>query len=213
MLDDAKLPTHSSHASEVTVLLARWRQGDESAVAELMPVVYGELHRLASLAMRRERGDHTLQATALVHEAYLRLAAGATPAWRDRVHFYAVAASTMRRILVDHARRLNAARRGGGAAQVSLTDGAALSPPPAVDLLDLDDALEDLARHDARKARVVELYLFAGLTAAETAVALDVSVPTVRLDARLARAWLYQRLQAVPAAATTAGPAAAPVPP
>jgi len=203
---DAKTP---DHRAEVTALLARWRQGDESAVAELMPAVYGELHRLAGRAMRGERGDHTLQATALVHEAYLRLAAGAAPAWRDRVHFYAVAARTMRHILVDHARRQRAARRGGGAAQVTLTDRAAPSPPPAVDLLDLDDALEELARRDARKARVVELYLFAGLTAAETAAALDVSEPTVRLDARLARAWLYHRLQAAPAAT----PAARPVPP
>jgi RNA polymerase sigma factor (TIGR02999 family) len=190
---------------EVTALLARWRRGDEAAVAELMPVVYGELHRLASTAMRGERRDHTLQATALVHEAYLRLAGGVTPAWRDRLHFYAVAARTMRRILVDHARRQRSARRGGGAAQVTLADDALPSAPPAVDLLDLDDALEELACHDRRKARVVELYLFAGLTAAETAAALEVSEPTVRLDVRLARAWLVRRLHAARAGAAAAG--------
>jgi RNA polymerase sigma factor (TIGR02999 family) len=188
--DDAKTPMRA----DVTDLLSRWRQGDEGAVAELMPAVYGELHRLAHRAMRGERGDHTLQATALVHEAYLRLADGAAPAWRDRVHFFAVAARTMRRILVDHARRLKAARRGGGAPQVTLAEDAAPAPPPTVDLLDLDDALAELAHRDARKARVVELYLFAGLTAAETAAVLEVSEPTVRLDARLARAWLLDRL-------------------
>jgi len=185
-------------AAEVTGLLARWHDGDESAVAELMPAVYGELHRLAARAMRGERGGHTLQATALVHEAYLRLAAGSAPRWRDRSHFYAVAARTMRRILVDHARRMRAARRGGDATPVTLVEGHAPALPPAVDLLDLDDALEELARQDERKARVVELRFFAGLTEAEAAVALGVSEPTVRLDARLARAWLYDRLQAPP---------------
>jgi RNA polymerase sigma factor (TIGR02999 family) len=193
---------HDQTPAELTALLARWRRGDEGAEAELMPVVYGELRRLAARAMRGERGDHTLQPTALVHEAYLRLAAGARPEWRDRVHFYAVAARTMRRVLVDHARRQRAARRGGGAPTVTLADGAAASPPPRpVDLLDLDDALEALARHDERKARVVEMRYFAGLTEAETADALGVSEPTVRLDARLARAWLYRRLDAPPAAA------------
>ncbi len=199
---------HDQTPAELTALLARWRRGDAGAEAELMQVVYGELHRLAARAMHGERGDHTLQPTALVHEAYLRLAAGARPAWRDRVHFYAVAARTMRRVLVDHARRQRAARRGGGALTVTLADGAVASPPPRpVDLLDLDDALEALARHDERKARVVEMRYFAGLTETETANALGVSEPTVRLDARLARAWLYRRLDA-PAAAASAAEAA-----
>jgi RNA polymerase sigma factor (TIGR02999 family) len=197
----------------VTGLLARWRYGDDGAAGELMPLVYAELHRLAAGAMRGERRDHTLQATALVHEAYLRLAAGAAPDWRDRGHFYAVAASTMRRVLVDHARRLGAERRGGGRARVALADGDApagsKTAAPAVDLLDLDRALDELARRDARKARVVELRYFAGLTAAETAELLAVSEPTVRLDARLARAWLYVRLNAPPAV-TGAAAAGAP---
>jgi RNA polymerase sigma factor (TIGR02999 family) len=182
-------------AGDITGLLGRWRRGDEAAVAELMPAVYGELRRLAGRALRGERGDHTLQATALAHEGYLRLAAGKTPHWRDRGHFFAVAARTMRRILVDHARHRRAARRGGSRRQVPLAEGLAPSPPPMVDLLDLDAALEALTRHDERKARVIELRFFAGLTEAETAAALGVSEPTVRLDARLARAWLYHRLQ------------------
>jgi len=193
-----EVPTEKG-GHDVTRLLDRWRRGDEAAAGELMPVVYAELHRLAEGAMRGERGDHTLQATALVHEAYLRLAAGATPDWRDRRHFYAVAARTMRRVLVDHARRLGAARRGGGVAPVSLGEDDAAEAPPPVDLLDLDEALDALARHDARKAQVVELRYFGGLTAAETAELLAVSEPTVRLDSRLARAWLLARLQ--PAAA------------
>ena len=184
-----------AEAEDITGLLGRWRRGDEEAVAELMPAVYGELRRLAARALRGERSGHTLQATALVHEGYLRLAAGTPPRWRDRSHFYAVAARTMRRILVDHARRRRAARRGGAARPVTLTEGALPAAPPVVDLLDLDAALEALARHDERKARVIEMRFFAGLTEAETAAALGVSAPTVRLDARLARAWLYRRLQ------------------
>lgn len=184
---------------DVTVLLGRWREGDDSAVRELMPLVYGELHRLAERAMRGERHDHTLQTTALVHEAYLRLSAGGSPKLTDRVHFFAVAARVMRRVLVDHARGLTAQRRGGGAARVPLSAGDAREEAPPVDLLDLDEALEALARRDPRKARVVELRYFAGLTAAETAEVLAVSEPTVRLDARLARAWLLRRLDGAPA--------------
>ncbi len=181
---------------EVTSLLARWNDGDEEAVRELIPMVYRELHRLADGAMRGERRGHTLQATALVHEAYLRLARSPAQAWKDRVHFFAVAARMMRRILVDHARRIGAVRRGGGVARV-VPVRAADEPrqaPPSDDLLALDEALTALAAFDPRKARVVELRYFAGLSAAETASALAVSEPTVLLDTRLARAWLHQRL-------------------
>jgi RNA polymerase sigma factor (TIGR02999 family) len=176
-------------------LLARWSGGDGDAVRDLVPVVYRELHRLAAGAMRGERRDHTLQPTALVNEAYLRLARQPAPAWRDRAHFFAVAARMMRRILVDHARRSRAGRRGGDRLRVTL-DGRKEPgvPPPATDLLALDQALAALAAVDARKAKVVELRFFAGLSAAETAAALAVSVPTVLLDSRLARAWLYDRL-------------------
>jgi RNA polymerase sigma factor (TIGR02999 family) len=183
---------------EVTSLLARWRAGDRGAARDLVAIVYGELHRLAGSALRGERRDHTLQATALVHEACLRLLRGSPPELRDRLHFYAVAARLMRRILVDHARRARAGRRGGAARRVSLTEGAAeaAAAAPQADLVALDEALAALAALDRRKARVVELRYFAGLTVAETADVLAVSVPTVVLDTRFARSWLAARLLA-----------------
>lgn len=180
----------------VTGLLSRWEEGDPEALAELMPAVYHQLHRLARRAMSGERRDHTLQATALVHEAFLRLSEGSIPEWRDRCHFYAVAARLMRRILVDHARSLHAERRGGRWYRVTLGDLAGESLPQA-ELLALDEALDELARLDARKAQVIELRFFAGLDVAETAQILGVSKPTVILDTRLARAWLYDRIQGV----------------
>jgi RNA polymerase sigma factor (TIGR02999 family) len=182
-------------ADDVTGLLARWNGGDREALGELMPVVYSELHRLAARALAGERRDHTLQPTALVHEAYLRLAGGRHPDWSDRAHFFAVAVRLMRRILVDHARGLAAARRGGGAVKVPLADSEAPVAAPPVELLALDEALDALAAVDPRKAQVVELRFFGGLTAAETAEILAVSVPTVLLDTRFARAWLYAHLR------------------
>lgn len=180
---------------DVTCLLARWSNGDGEALREVMPLVYAELHRLAAHALQGERRDHTLQPTALVNEAYLRLASvRLPPAWNDRVHFFSVAVRLMRRILVDHARRLAAVRRGGGAAKVELSEAAAAFPTPPEELLALDEALDSLAAIDPRKARVVELRFLGGLTAEETARALAVSVPTVLLDTRLARAWLYAHL-------------------
>ena len=179
----------------MTGLLARWSGGDREAAGELMPLVYSELHRLATRALAGERQDHTLQPTALVHEAYLRLAGGRQPDWSDRAHFFAVAVRLMRRILVDHARGLAAARRGGGAAKVPLVDAEAPAGAPPVELLALDEALDALEAVDPRKAQVVELRFFGGLTAAETAEVLAVSVPTVLLDTRLARAWLYDHLR------------------
>lgn len=144
--------------------------------------------------MRQERRDHTLQPTALVHEAFLRLAAARPPEWRDRAHFYATTARLMRRILVDHARALGAQRRGGGAVKIALDERLEASAMAPIDLLALDTALDALERLDERKARVIELRFFAGLTAEETARELGVSVPTVILDTRLARAWLFDHL-------------------
>ena len=184
-------------AQEVTNLLARWRDGDRGALTALTPLVYAELHRLAARALARERPDHTLQPTALVHEAFLRLHGGRPAACRDRLHFFTLAARLMRRILVDHARQLKAARRGAGSVKLSLDDAWQLpAGDPGTVLLNLDAALDELAAADARKARVVELRFFGGLSVAETAAALGVSAPTVILDTRLARAFLFDRLTA-----------------
>lgn len=177
----------------VTSLLRRWRGGDADALEQFLPRVYDELHRLAARALRGERIDHTLQTTALVHEAYLRLAGnGALPDWQDRVHFFAVAARSMRRVLVDHARRLRASRRGSGAFKVELLDGDGAAPRNLDDLLDLDRALDALTEIEPRRTRVIELRFFAGLSVRETAEALGVSEATVVLDTRLGRAMLYR---------------------
>lgn len=182
-------------AHEVTNLLARWEEGDRAALAALTALVYSELRRLAARALARERPDHTLQPTALVHEAFLRLHGGRPAACRDRLHFLTLAARLMRYILVDHARAQKAVRRGAGAVKLPLdgVEGLEAGASP-VDLLALDAALSELAAADARKARVVELRYFAGLSVEETADALSVSMPTVILDTRLARAFLFDRL-------------------
>lgn len=180
---------------EVTGLLRAWRDGDRGALERLIPRVYDELRRVAGRHLRRERPDHTLQPTALVHEAYLRLAAAERPRWRDRIHFYAVAAQVMRRILVDHARAHLADKRGGGAPRVPLDERIDAGAERTADLVALDDALAALAAVDARKARIVELHHFAGLTVAETAATLGLSVSTIVLEARLARAWLVTALR------------------
>lgn len=196
------IPTATSTASpgdspggDVTTLLHRWRHGDRRALRELFPVVYGELRRIAEGAMHRERGDHTLEATALVHEAFVRLASGQAPTLEDRSHFFALAARLMRRILVDHARGLHAERRGGSLVKVPLDEADQLvGESGQVDLLALDEALSALAAVDKRKARVIELRFFGGLDVDETARLLAVSVPTVVADTRFAKAWLYARL-------------------
>jgi RNA polymerase sigma factor (TIGR02999 family) len=177
----------------VTQLLRAWRGGDREALDRLMPLVYEELHRLASRSMRGERSDHTLQTTALVHEAYLRLA-GAEVEWRDRVHFFATAARVMRRILVDHAKAKRRRKRGGGAKKVSLDQVALVGPEPPQDLLALDEALSRLEARDERKCRVVECRFFAGMTHEETAAALGVSPATVDRELRMAKAWLSREL-------------------
>jgi len=178
----------------VTQLLAAWRRGDRSALDRLVPQVYGELRRLADRALRGERAAHTLQPTALVHEAYLKLAGAKSPRWQDRLHFFAVAAQLMRRILVDHARARKAAKRGGGALLVPFdeehdpVERSAIER--ATELVALDDALSALGALDPRKARILELHHFGGLSIAETAEVLELSTSTIGLEARLARAWL-----------------------
>lgn len=180
-------------STEVTGLLLAWRDGDRSALDRLIPLVYPQLQALARRHLSGERGDHTLQTNALIHEAYLRIV-GADVAWEGRVHFLAVAAQTMRRILVDHARARSRQKRGAGAKRVELDDALAVSPEPSADLEALDEALSRLSALDERKARIVELHYFGGLTYDETAAALGVSAATVHRELRLAKAWLYREL-------------------
>lgn len=161
---------------------------------ELLPLVYDELRKLARGYLRRERSDHTLQPTALVHEAYLRMAGQDNPQWRDRVHFYGIAARVMRQILVDHARSHTASKRGGQAIKVTIDESTDVPDPRATNLLVLDDALGRLASFDPRKARIIELRFFGGLTIDEVAEVLEVSTPTVINETRKARAWLYQEM-------------------
>ena len=187
-------PSMPPERTEVSRLLLAWREGDEQALARLIPLVYDELHALARRHLRDERPDHTLQTTALIHEAYLRLC-GADVAWEGRVHFLAVAAQTMRRILVDHARGRGRAKRGGGDAPITLDDALVASPDRPDALLALDEALERLSALDERKGRAVELHYFGGLTYDETAEALGVSAATVDRELRVAKAWLYRELR------------------
>ena len=179
---------------EVSRLLADCGDGDQAAFNQLLPLVYDELHRLASSYMSRERPDHTLQTTALVNEAYLRLADQRDPRWQNRVHFFAVASKVMRQILIDHARRRTRAKRGGNQTRLSLDEAAILSDERAADLLALDEALTKLASVDARKSRVVELRFFSGLTIEEVAEVLKVTPKTVARDWAMARAWIHREL-------------------
>ena len=179
---------------DVTQLLARWADGDQAALDALMPVVYGELRRIADAYLRRERTDHTLQPTALVHEAWLRLVRQDGGQFDHRQQFYALAAQMMRRILVDHARTANADKRGGGAVKTPFDEATAGSAPPVVDLLALNEALDQLAAVSPRQARVVELRYFGGLNLEETAEVLGVSAPTISRDQKTAEAWLAQAM-------------------
>ncbi len=179
---------------EVTHLLQAWSRGDRVALDRLIPLVYDELHRLAHCYMRREHSDQILQTTALVNEAYLQLVDTDKVSWHDRNHFFAIAARLMRQILVHSARWRNAQKRGGKIRQVSLSDSAAIALESDADLIDLDDALTGLAEIDARKAEVVELHFFAGLTLEEAADALQVSAKTVWRDWNLAKAWLHREM-------------------
>jgi RNA polymerase sigma factor (TIGR02999 family) len=175
------------------MLLRAWSDGDQNALDKLAPIVYDELRRLARYYLQRERPGHSLQATALVNEAYLRLVDYKRMRWGNRAHFFAVSAQLMRRILVDHARRHNL-KRGGGVQHVALEDTAVVGGDRAENLVALDDALQSLARMDARKARVVELRFFGGLSVEETAEVLQVSPGTVMRDWSSARAWLYREM-------------------
>ena len=179
---------------EVTGLLQAWSDGDQAALDKLMPLVYAELHRLAKRYMGREHTGRTLQTSALVNEAYLRLVDAHGVRWQNRAHFFAVSAQIMRRILVDFARTRQNLKRGGGARQVTLDEGLVVSPESGADLLALDEALEKLAILNPRQSRVVELRYFGGLNEEEAAEALNVSSRTVRHDWSLARAWLYREL-------------------
>jgi RNA polymerase sigma factor (TIGR02999 family) len=184
---------NSSSEGEVGTLLQAWSDGDRDALEKLTPIVYDELHRLARYYLRSERTNITLQTTALVNEAYLRLVDIKSMRFKDRAHFFAVSAQLMRRILVDHARRRNL-KRGAGIQHISLEDINPLGPEPDADLVMLDDAMLALARFDARKARVVELRFFGGLSVEETGEVLNVSPITVMRDWNTARAWLYREM-------------------
>ncbi|HLX07049.1 MAG TPA: sigma-70 family RNA polymerase sigma factor [Thermoanaerobaculia bacterium] len=185
-----------SAARDVTQLLRRWQQGDQAAAEELLPLIYGELRKIARRHLRGERDGHTLEATALVHEVYLRLSGGAELHWNDRVHFYAVAAQMMRRVLVDHARSRDALKRGGSVVKISLDEARDPAVESGPDVVALDDALRSLEALDPRKSRIVELRFFGGLTLEETAAVLGISVPTVVKETRLARAWLHSQIVA-----------------
>ena len=178
----------------VTELLRAWSDGDEGALERLVPLVEAELRRLARGYMGRERRGHTLQVTALVNEAFLRLTDARRLRWQDRAHFLGISARLMRRVLVDHARARGYQKRGGGAQQVTLDEALLVSPEPAVDLVALDRALVALAAVDARKSRVIELRFFGGLSVEETADVLHVSADTVKRDWRLAKLWLLRAL-------------------
>ena len=187
--DDVVTPS----SGEVSKLLRAWTDGDRGALDRLTPIVYDELHRLAQRYMKRERPGHSLQTTALVNEAYMRLVDYKRMRWQNRAHFFAVSAQLMRRILVEHARRHNL-KRGGGVQHVSLEEAAVVGGDEDVDLLALDDAMNGLARIDPRKVQVVEMRFFGGLSVEETAQVLKVSTVTVKRDWRAARAWLYREL-------------------
>jgi RNA polymerase sigma factor (TIGR02999 family) len=181
-------------SQEITELLSAWQAGDEEARNRLVPLVYRELRRRAHHYLRRERGDHTLQTTALVHEAYLRLVGQDRVCWQNRSHFFGVAAQLMRRILVDYARSQKRRKRGGDRLRVPFEETAFVSPDKSAEILAVDDALRRLEMLDARKSRVVELRFFGGLTVEETAGALGTSEATVARDWEAARAWLHREI-------------------
>jgi RNA polymerase sigma factor (TIGR02999 family) len=183
------------HATDATRILADFSRGDRAAADKLLPLVYEELHALAGRWMRQERRNHTLQPTALVHEAYLRVIDQSRVSWRDRVHFFAVAAEMIRRILVDHARSHATAKRGGGRRRVGLEEDAIAGGEPDLDLLALDDALDALGELNERQRRLVEMRYFSGLTIEETSEVLGISPTTAKAEWRMARAWLRRRLE------------------
>ena len=181
-------------APRVTALLQAWSAGDRTALDQLVPLVHAELRRLARRYMRRERAGHTLQTTALIHEAYIRLVDAQGINWQNRAHFFGISARVMRRVLVDFARERGYRKRGGGECRVPLDEALLVADAPDQDLVALDDALNALAGVDARKSRAIELRFFGGLSIEETAVVLEVSPETVKRDCRLAKAWLLRWL-------------------
>lgn len=192
--NQTSLVSENAPAHEVTRLLHDLSGGDDSALARLVPLVYEELRAIAVREMRKERGDHTLQATALVHEVFLRFLGASDLSWQSRAHFMHIAAQAMRRILVDHARARRAEKRGGEAIRVTLDEQLRAPDGQVADALDIDTALQHLAALDERKARVVELRIFAGLSLEDTARMLGVSEPTVKREWRFARAWMQKAL-------------------
>jgi RNA polymerase sigma factor, sigma-70 family/RNA polymerase sigma factor, TIGR02999 family len=188
------MTTPSSTRQEVTQLLGEWSGGDEGALEKLFPLVQPELHRLAHHYMSRERVGHTLQTTAILNEAYLRLVENTQPPWQNRTHFVAAAAQLMRRIMVDHARERHSLKRGAGALRVTLDEAVWVTETRSEELLALDEALERLAAQDPRKSQIVELRYFGGLTVAETAEFLKLSPRTVEREWTMAKAWLYRAL-------------------
>jgi RNA polymerase sigma factor (TIGR02999 family) len=185
-----------SSSENVSQLLVKWGEGDKAALDKLMPLVHSELRRLASNYLRRERQNHTLQPTALVNEAYLKLIDQKNARWQNRAHFYGVAAQLMRRILVDHARQHQAAKRGGTNQQrLSITSARAIAEAPEVDVLAVHEALEELKQFDPQQERIVELRFFGGLSIDETAEVMGIGHATVERDWKMARAWLRQKLE------------------
>jgi len=186
----------SGPGPDVTQLLASWSRGEQAALEQLMPLVYGELRRLASSYLRRERPNHTLQSTALVHEAFLRLVNQRDVQWSNRAHFFAIAAQMIRRILVDYARSQHTEKRGSGAVKLALDEAMAvpLESGLDVDLLALNGALDELSRLDARQSRIVELRFFAGLSIEETAEVMKLSRATIKREWNTARAWLFREM-------------------
>jgi RNA polymerase sigma factor (TIGR02999 family) len=181
-------------SNQITELLARWSQGESAAREQLVPLVYDELRRMARHCLAGQRPDHTLQSAALVHEAYLRLVGRSSVHWDDRVHFFAVAAQLMRRILVDHARKRCAAKRGGDRVTLTLDERLAPAKQRELDVVALDHALHELARMNAQQGRIVEMRFFSGLSIEETAQVLGISPATVKRDWAVARAWLYREM-------------------
>ena len=183
--------------NEVTQLLINWSKGDKAAFEELVPLVHGELHRIARRYMAKENPDHTLQTSALINEAYIRLIDQQDIPWQNRAHFFAVAAQVMRHILVDHARKYSYAKRGGGARKIPLDDALARMDQKASEIVALDDALKTLAVIDPRKSQIIELRFFGGLSIEETAEVMKISSPTVQREWRSAKAWLRRELSKV----------------
>ena len=179
----------------VTILLQQWSEGNKDALDQLMPIVYAQLRKLAAHSLRGERPNHTLRATELVHEAYLKLVGSETP-WQNRVHFYAVAATVLRHILVDHAKTNRRQKRGGDAEKIPLDEAVVISPQASSEVMSLDEALKRLASSDARKSQIVELTFFGGMTLEEIAAVLNISDKTVHRELRVAKAWLHRELSA-----------------